>query len=87
MFLNENIAIITFSVILGVAVGLIIDYGSISSTLGVTSQLVVPHFVYPTSAVERIVTYVVLIYATSIGAILVMSSQYVTKLEKMVRAK
>jgi putative ABC transport system permease protein len=87
MFLNENIAIITFSVILGVSVGLIIDYGSLASTLGVTSQLVVPHFVYPTSAVERIVTYVVLIYATSIGAILVMSSQYVTKLEKMVRAK
>jgi ABC-type antimicrobial peptide transport system permease subunit len=87
MFLNENIAIITFSVILGLSVGLIIDYGSIISTTGVTSQLVVPRFVYPTNAIETIATFVVLIYATTIAVILIMTSQYVTKLEKMVRMK
>ena len=87
MFLNENIAIITFSVILGVIVGLIIDYGTVVSTGGAASQLIVPHFLFPTSAVESIAIYVTMIYATSIGAILVMSSQYVTKLEKMVRTR
>jgi ABC-type antimicrobial peptide transport system permease subunit len=87
MFLNENIAIITFSVILGVCVGLIIDYGTVVSTGGAVSQLIVPRFIFSTSAIESIAIYVALIYATSIGAILVMSSQYVTKLEKMVRMK
>jgi hypothetical protein len=87
MFLNENIAIITFSVILGVSVGLIIDYGSLISTNGITSQLVVPRFVFPTNAIVNIATYIALIYATTIGAILIMSSQYVTKLEKMVRLR
>ena len=87
MFLNENIAIITFSVILGVSVGLIIDYGTIVSTGGAASQLIVQRFVYPINAIESIAIYVAMIYATSIVAILVMSSQYVTKLEKMVRMK
>ena len=87
MFLNENIAIITFSVILGVTVGLVIDYGTIVSTGGAASQLILPRFIYPISAIESIAIYVALIYATSIGAILVMSTQYVTKLEKMVRMK
>jgi ABC-type lipoprotein release transport system permease subunit len=87
MFLNENIAIITFSVILGISVGLIIDYGGIISTTGITSQLVVPRFVFPINAIINIATYIALIYATTTAAILVMSSQYVTKLEKMVRTK
>jgi hypothetical protein len=42
---------------------------------------------YPASAIESIAIYVAAVYATSIGAILVMSIQYVTKLEKMVRTK
>ncbi len=88
MFLTESIAIITFAVILGVVVGAIIAYGGIASSNAMYGQqLVMQRLVYPANAVATIGTYVALIYAASIGSILVMSSQYVTKLEKMVRTK
>jgi ABC-type antimicrobial peptide transport system permease subunit len=89
MFLTESIAIITFSVILGVAVGVIIVYGTVTSanTSLYTAQLVTQHLVYPPTALITIGSYIALIYGSTIGAILVMTSQYVTKLEKMVRAR
>ncbi len=89
MFLTENMAIITFSVILGAVVGTILVYGSVVSannTLYV-NQLVTQRLVFPPDVVGTIGVYIALIYAATIGAILVMSRQYVTKLEKMVRAR
>jgi len=89
MFLTESLAIITFAVILGVVVGAIIAYGNIVANTGLTStySLVLPRLVFPSNAVTVIGTYVALIYASTIGAILIMTSQYVTKLEKMVRTR
>ncbi len=89
MFLTESIAIITFTVIIGVVVGVIIVYGSVASanTSLYTVQLVNQRLIFPANAIETIGTYIVLVYASTIGAILVMTSQYVTKLEKMVRAR
>jgi ABC-type antimicrobial peptide transport system permease subunit len=89
MFLTESMATITFSVILGAVVGVIIVYGDITSANNslYTSQLVMQRLIYPANAVATIGTYIALIYASTIGAILVMTSQYVTKLEKMVRAR
>jgi ABC-type antimicrobial peptide transport system permease subunit len=89
MFLTESMAIITFSVILGVVVGVIIVYGTVTSANAsmYTAQLVTQRLIYPTDAVVTIASYIALIYASTIGAILVMSRQYVTKLERMVRLK
>ena len=89
MFLSESMAIITFAVILGVVVGVITVYGTITSTNTTLStyNLVTQRLIYPTGELTTISTYIALIYATTIGAILLMTSQYVTKLEKMVRAK
>jgi ABC-type lipoprotein release transport system permease subunit len=89
MFLTESMATITFSVILGVAVGVIIVYGTIASTNATIGAytLVTQRLIFPANAVATIGTYIALIYASTIGAILVMTSQYVTKLEKMVRAR
>ena len=87
MFLTENIAVITFSVILGLSVGLIIVYGNITSANAATSALVTQRLVFPTDAIVTIAIYIALIYASTIGAILVMSRQYVTKLERMVRLR
>ena len=87
MFLAENLAVITFAVLLGLGVGLIIDYGTINSANVGVLQLVLPHFVYTQSAIETVAWYVGLIYASTIGAILVMARRYVTKLERMVRVK
>ncbi|MGO8806882.1 MAG: FtsX-like permease family protein [Candidatus Bathyarchaeia archaeon] len=87
MFLAENLAVITFAVILGLVVGLMIDYGTINSGNAGLIQLVLPHFVYPASALETVAWYIGLIYASTIGAILVMTRRYVTNLERMVRLK
>ena len=89
MFLIESMAIITFSVVLGVVVGVIIVYGTVTSANNAlyTSQLVMQRLVYPVNAIATIGTYIALIYGSTIGAILVMTSQYVTKLERMVRAR
>ena len=89
MFLMESIAIITFAVILGVIVGTIIAYGTISTanTSIAMYSVVTQRLIFPPNAVAIIGTYIVLIYASTIGAILVMTSRYVTKLEKMVRTR
>ena len=87
MFLAENLAVITFAVLLGIGVGLVIDYGTINSANVGLTQLVIPHFVYPASSLETVAWYVGLIYASTIGAILIMARRYVTKLERMVRTR
>ncbi|MDR0373319.1 MAG: ABC transporter permease [Nitrososphaerota archaeon] len=89
MFLTESIAVITFAVILGVVIGTIVAYGNITAGNAYISQynLVTQRLVFPANALPVIGTYVGLIYASTIGAVLVMTSQYVTKLEKMVRTK
>ncbi|HLN89976.1 MAG TPA: FtsX-like permease family protein, partial [Candidatus Binatia bacterium] len=89
MFLTESMATITFSVVLGVVVGVIIVYGTITSANNslYIAQLVMQRLIYPPNALATIGTYIILIYASTIGAILVMTSQYVTKLERMVRVR
>lgn len=90
MFLTESMAIITFAVILGLATGVIIAYGNIALTntaLTSTTELVKQRLIFPADAFATIGTYIALIYASTIGAILVMTSQYVTKLERMVRTR
>jgi ABC-type antimicrobial peptide transport system permease subunit len=89
MFIVESMAIITFAVVIGVVVGVIIVYGNVSSANNslYVAQLVTQRLIYPANALATIGTYIALIYAATIGAILVMTSQYVTKLEKMVRAR
>ena len=87
MFLTESMAIITFAVILGLFVGVIIVYGTVTSANAVYPQLVMQRLIFPANAIATIGTYIALIYASTIGAILVMTSQYVTKLEKMVRSR
>ncbi len=87
MFLSENIAVITFAVLLGLGVGTIILYGTVSTTGVVIPQLVVRHMAFSSEALFTIATYIALIYASVIVSVLLMSRQYVTKLERMVRLR
>ena len=88
MFLTENIAVITFSVILGVSVGLIIVYGNVTSTSSSTyPEIVQRRMVFSTDFIVSIASYIAIIYAATIGSILLMTSQYVTKLERMIRLR
>jgi ABC-type antimicrobial peptide transport system permease subunit len=87
MFLSENIAVITFSVLLGLGVGLIIVYGNVTSSNAVISALVQRRMIFSTDFIVSVASYIAIIYAAAIGSILIMTSQYVTKLEKMVRLR
>jgi ABC-type antimicrobial peptide transport system permease subunit len=87
MLLAENLAVITFSILLGLVGGYIIDRGTILAANVGTLQLIYPHVVFPASTITIIACYVGLIYASTILAILVMSRRYVTKLERMVRTR
>jgi ABC-type antimicrobial peptide transport system permease subunit len=87
MFLTENLAVVTFSIILGLSVGLIAGYGSIVSSSTVISELVQRHFIFTYDSVVTVVSYVFLIFASTILPIIVMSRQYVTKLERMIRLR
>jgi ABC-type antimicrobial peptide transport system permease subunit len=87
MFLTENIAVITFSVILGVSVGLIIVYGNITSSSAVIPEIVQKRLVFSTDFIVSIASYIAMIYAATIGSILIMTRQYVTKLERMIRLR
>ena len=89
MFLTESMAIITFAVILGIVVGTVIVIGTVNSANSTlySYTLITQRLIFPADALTTIGTYIALIYAATIGSIIVMSSQYVTKLEKMVRAR
>jgi ABC-type lipoprotein release transport system permease subunit len=87
MFLSENLAVVTFSVVLGLAVGLIIVYGNVVSGGGLLSVLVKRRVVFSNDFLINIASYVSMIYASTLIPIIIMSRQYVTKLERMVRIR
>jgi len=87
MFLTENIAVITFSVILGVSVGLIIVYGNITSSNAAISMLVQKRLIFSTDFIVSIASYIAIIYMAAVGSILIMTRRYVTKLERMIRLR
>ena len=89
MFLSENLAVITFAIVLGLVVGLIIVYGTVASasTPLAVAELVKRRVVFPTDSLITIGAFVSLIFASAILPIIVMSRQYVTKLERMVRSR
>ena len=87
MFLTENLAVVVFSVILGVVVGFIAGYGSVVSSSTVISELVTRQFVFTYDSLVTVVSCIALIFAATILPIIVMSRQYVTKLERMIRLR
>jgi ABC-type lipoprotein release transport system permease subunit len=87
MFLTENLAVITFAVILGLIVGFIIVNGNIASANAAISQLVQRRFVFPTDSIVTVGSCILLIFGATILPIIVMSRQYVTKLERMIRLR
>ena len=87
MFLAENLAVVVFSVISGVGVGLIAGYGSVVSSSSAISELVTRQFVFTYDSLVTVVSCIALIFAATILPIIVISRQYVTKLERMIRLR
>jgi hypothetical protein len=87
MFLTENLALVIFSVILGVFVGFVIVYGNISAYNATISEIVKRRLVFPLDSTLMLTSCLTLIFAATILPILIMSRRYVTKLERMVRLR
>ena len=92
VFLSENLAVILFSVVLGLVVGFIAAYGLVSSGNALFgsvsgSSLIQHRFVLPVDSALFIVGCSVLIFASTVVPIVVMARKYITNLERMVRLR
>jgi ABC-type lipoprotein release transport system permease subunit len=87
MFLTENLALVTFSVVLGLFVGFVAAYGNISATNTAIVELVRRRLVFPLDTTLMLTSCIALIFAATVLPILIMLRGYVTKLERMVRLR
>ena len=89
MFLTENLAVVTFAVVLGIFVGFVAAYGNISATNSfMTTTAIIKHrFIFQVDAILMLISCVALIFVSTILPILVISKGYITKLERMVRLR
>jgi ABC-type antimicrobial peptide transport system permease subunit len=87
MFLTENLAVVTFAVLLGLSIGLLSVYGNVSSSNALIAGLVVRHFVFPLDSILLVAGCVALIFAATLLPIIIMARKYVTNLERMVRLR
>ena len=89
MFVTENLAVVTFAVVLGTLVGFIAAYGNISATNSfISSTTLIKHrFIFQSDAILVLISCVALIFVSTIAPILIISRGYITKLERMVRLR
>jgi ABC-type lipoprotein release transport system permease subunit len=89
MFVTENLAVVTFAVVLGICVGFIAAYGTISATNSFISSttLIKQRFIFQSDAILMLISCIALIFVSTIAPILIISKGYITKLERMVRLR
>jgi len=89
MFVSENLAVVTFAVVLGTCVGFIAAYGNISATNSfISSTTLIKHrFIFQSDAILILISCIALIFISTIAPILIISRGYITKLERMVRLR
>ncbi|MEM3536826.1 MAG: FtsX-like permease family protein [Candidatus Bathyarchaeia archaeon] len=86
MLLAENLAIVTFSALLGVVVGLIVVHGNVSaSNATLAFSLVARRIVFPPDAIMLLSTCLILIFASTIIPVLLLTKKYTSKIERIVR--
>jgi ABC-type antimicrobial peptide transport system permease subunit len=86
MFLTENLAIVVFSTVLGAVVGLIVVRGNVAvSNTTSSSSLVAHRIVFPPDAVILLFTCMVLVFASVIIPVILLTKRYVSKIERIVR--
>jgi len=85
MLLTENLAVVTFAVLLGVAAGLIIVYGNAVSFNSTAVSIIAKRVVFPADALLMIFASVGLVFASTIVPVLFMVRKYISRLERVVR--
>lgn len=87
MLLTENMAIVTFSVILGVVVGLIVVHGNVAASNAALTgySLVTYRMVFPPEAIMLLTSCLILIFASTIIPTVILTKRYISKMERIVR--
>jgi len=85
MLLTENLAVVVFSVLLGTAVGLIWVHGNVAAANSATTYLLSRRVVFPMGSVLTLSACLLLVFASTILPVFIMSRRYVSRVERMVR--
>jgi ABC-type antimicrobial peptide transport system permease subunit len=85
MLLTENLAVITFAVLLGAVSGFIIVRGNIAASAALATSLVSRRVVFTLDVLLTILSSVILVFASVIIPTLAVARRYVSKLERMGR--
>lgn len=85
MLLTENLAVVVFSVLLGAVVGLIWVHGNVAAANSATYYLLSRRVVFPMGSVLTLGACLILVFASTILPVLIMSRRYVSRIERMVR--
>ncbi|MDH5782405.1 MAG: ABC transporter permease [Candidatus Bathyarchaeota archaeon] len=87
ILLAENLAVVVFAVMLGAAVGLIIVRGNVvaANTNPLSYSILARHMVFPMDTLLTLFACFVLVFASAIIPVIVMSRRYVSRLERIVR--
>jgi ABC-type antimicrobial peptide transport system permease subunit len=86
MFFAENLAIVVFSVFLGMVVGLIVVRGNVAAANSTVGYSLVAHRIaFPLDATILLSTCVLLVFASAIIPVLLLTKRYVSKIERIVR--
>jgi ABC-type antimicrobial peptide transport system permease subunit len=94
MLLTENLAVVVFALLLGTIVGLITVYWNVSAmetmpffspVLPYASPVLAHHVVFPMDIVLTLLACFVLVLASTVIPVIIMSRRYVSRLERMVR--
>ena len=90
MLLTENLAVVTFAVLLGTVVGLIVVRGTVASNnaMNAMSYSLTPlsrHVVFPPDALLTLLISFILVFASTIIPVILMAKRYSSRLERTVR--
>jgi putative ABC transport system permease protein len=87
MLLTENLAVVTLAALIGAVVGLIVVRGTIASnnTAVYSSSLLIWHMVFPPDALLTLFISLILVFASTIIPVILMTKRYSSRLERTVR--
>jgi ABC-type antimicrobial peptide transport system permease subunit len=86
MLLAENLAIVVFAAVLGISVGLIVVHGNVAaSNATMYYSLVTRRMVFPPDAIILLSTCVILVFASAIIPVILLTKRYISRLDRIVR--
>ena len=86
MLLAENLAVVVFAAVLGIVVGLIVVRGNVSASNATMFYSLVTHrIVFPPDAIILLSTCVILVFASAIIPVILLTKRYISKIERIVR--